>query len=56
MGLMEHVVTNCLEYTNVDLIFMEYFWQEQALHILFVLVKIYLMFLDGVQMSIGSKT
>jgi len=35
---------------------MGYFWQEQALHLLFVLAKIYLMFLDGVQMSIGSKT
>jgi len=35
---------------------MEYFWQEQALHLPFVLVKIYLMFLDGFQMSIGRKT
>jgi len=35
---------------------MEYFWQEQALYLLIVLVRIYLMFLDGVQMSIGSKT
>ena len=47
---------NCLDYSNVDLIFMEYFWQEQALHLLFVLVNIYLMVLDGVQMSIGRKT
>jgi len=56
MGLMERVVTNCLDYSNADLKFMEYFWQEQALHLPFVLVKISLMFIDGVQMSIGSKT
>jgi hypothetical protein len=53
MGLMERVVTNCLDYSNVDLKFMEYFWQEQSLHLPFVLVK---MFIDGVQMSIGIKT
>jgi len=47
---------NSLEYRNVDLIFMEYFWQEQALHLLFVLVRISLMFLGCVQMSIGNKT
>jgi hypothetical protein len=58
---------NCLEYSNIDLIYiarsipyiyiyMEYFWQEQALNLLFMLVNVSLMLLDCVQMNIGSKT